>query len=400
MSKESKNSAATRVSDCIARLLLTDPFLSVLTFKLKIREVGKESGIDTAATDGTRLFYNPEFINTLANAELIGLLAHEVFHCAFLHPYRRGSRDPVLFNIAADLIINQILHECGYALPKGALLDNSRRWSEMTVEEAYAILWEEAKKNSSCSLASSGKAGMKATGEFKDSGSLSDAEGEQSDSEGVTEENSDTDWQMAREQAAMTAKRQGKLPASLERVIGEARKPKPDWREQLRRFIQNVLPQDYTWLRPNKNYISQDIYMPGIHRENCPKFSMGIDTSGSVDQVLLDQFASEVQEIMNQMRPEKVEIIYCDAEINDIAEFDCDDELVLYPHGGGGTSFIPVFDYIDNCVERPACVFYFTDLMGSFPEEEPEYPVLWVVPEHYADYEIPWGEKIIITLDV
>ena len=396
----SKISAAERVSESIARLLLTDPFLSVLTFKLKVREVPEDHQVQTAATDGTRLFFNPKFVDTLTNPELIGLLAHEVFHCAFLHPYRIGGRDPEILNIAGDLIINQILHESGYTLPKGGLLDNSRRWSEMTLEEAYAIIWEEIKKNKS-NIQQSGKSGLQSTGEFSSAGSLadSDPDGPEIEGEGQIPQNSETDWQMAREQAAMQAKRQGKLPAGLERLIGLARQPKPDWREQLRRFIQSNIPQDYSWIKPNKSFIAQDIYLPGVHRENCPKFTMTIDTSGSIDQVLLDQFASEIQEIMNQMRPEKIEVIYCDADINNIEEFDCDDDLELSPQGGGGTDFRPAFNYIDDCIDRPACVFYFTDLMGTFPEEEPEYPVLWVVPQPYADFDPPWGEKIVISLD-
>jgi predicted metal-dependent peptidase len=49
--------------------------------------------VQTMATDGTTLFYAPDFVATLPDAELVGVMAHQVMHCALLHPFRRGSRD-------------------------------------------------------------------------------------------------------------------------------------------------------------------------------------------------------------------------------------------------------------------------------------------------------------------
>jgi len=65
--------------------------------------------LPTMATDGCRIVYNPTFVDQLKSAELEGVLAHEVLHCALGHQCRRGGRDPGLWNEAADLAINPIL---------------------------------------------------------------------------------------------------------------------------------------------------------------------------------------------------------------------------------------------------------------------------------------------------
>ena len=75
------------------------------------------------ATDGSRIVYNPAFVDELKPAELEGTLAHEVLHCALGHQCRRGQRDPELWNEAADLAINPILIGNGFTLPAGALIE-------------------------------------------------------------------------------------------------------------------------------------------------------------------------------------------------------------------------------------------------------------------------------------
>jgi len=48
--------------------------------------------------------------------------------------------------------------------------------------------------------------------------------------------------------------------------------------------------------------------------------------------------------------------------------------------------------------EPPVCVVYLTDLDGSFPSVEPEYPVLWCVPEgsRSGSRPPPFGEIVAV----
>src|SRR5205085_500100 len=87
----------------------------------------------TAATDGRDIFINPRFWNGLTPAERLGLLAHEVLHAALLHVPRRGKRNPLIWNIAADIVVNGIvLAQEGFVLPKGHLRNMQRELTHLS----------------------------------------------------------------------------------------------------------------------------------------------------------------------------------------------------------------------------------------------------------------------------
>jgi predicted metal-dependent peptidase len=60
----------------------------------------------TAATDGKRYYWNPKFILKTSIKGLRIVCSHEAWHAMYLHPSRRGSRNPKLWNIAVDYIVN------------------------------------------------------------------------------------------------------------------------------------------------------------------------------------------------------------------------------------------------------------------------------------------------------
>jgi predicted metal-dependent peptidase len=62
--------------------------------------------IPTAATDGKRYYWNPKFILKTSRKGLRIICSHEAWHAIYMHPQRRGSRIPKLWNIAVDYIVN------------------------------------------------------------------------------------------------------------------------------------------------------------------------------------------------------------------------------------------------------------------------------------------------------
>ena len=72
------------------QLLLNHPFFGSLAVRLKLLP----GDLPTMATDGRGIVYNPQFVQQLKPAELEGVLAHEVMHCALAHHCRRGNRNP------------------------------------------------------------------------------------------------------------------------------------------------------------------------------------------------------------------------------------------------------------------------------------------------------------------
>ena len=97
------------------------------------------SNISTAATDGRDVFFNPTFLNSLPRTHQDGLLLHEILHAALLHPLRLREREPELWNIAADIIVNgMVLSESEFELPPGGLRDE--KLEHLSVEEVYELL--------------------------------------------------------------------------------------------------------------------------------------------------------------------------------------------------------------------------------------------------------------------
>ena len=112
-------SSAVRIQKARTALLLDHPFFGTLLFRLGARV---RSSIATMATDGVSLYFNPEFVETLSSAELIGTLCHEVMHPALQHHTRRAARNPKRWNMACDYAINPMLLDAGLTLPKASFV--------------------------------------------------------------------------------------------------------------------------------------------------------------------------------------------------------------------------------------------------------------------------------------
>jgi predicted metal-dependent peptidase len=172
---EIKDQAVNWMIHARTTLIIDSPFFGTLAMKLKMKI---DPSCDTAWTDGTHIGYNPWFIQSLTKRERIGLVAHEVMHCALLHHTRRGHRNPRMWNIACDYVINSLLIHEGFSLPKCGLLD--RDWSDKFSEEAYRLLNEEMENNKHQSIDDMAKVAEKILDELG-SGSLQEDADENED---------------------------------------------------------------------------------------------------------------------------------------------------------------------------------------------------------------------------
>jgi predicted metal-dependent peptidase len=94
--------AETRITQSRVRLLMNKPFFGTLATRLRIQEV---ESMPTAATDGRHFFFNREFVDALDDEELDFLVGHEVLHCVYDHMESREDREPMLYNVACELIL-------------------------------------------------------------------------------------------------------------------------------------------------------------------------------------------------------------------------------------------------------------------------------------------------------
>ncbi len=259
------------------------------------------------------------------------------------------------FNVACDHAINPIIVEAGMKLPNGALLD--AQYKGKNAEWIFDRLPDSDEDDEDgC-------------------GEVCDAPGDQEGKDGQAA-TTEADWKELTKQAQLAAKSQGKLPASMQRELDAATKSVVDWRNLLRMYMQQITNADYTWTRPNRRYVASNLYLPELRSIACGKIAIAVDTSGSIDAVTLKHFASEMQSIIDEMQPSSVDVLYCDASVHRVDTFERHEPITMSAVGGGGTSFVPVFDHYRDNEDAPIVLVYFTDMYGDFPSGS-EFPVIW-----------------------
>jgi predicted metal-dependent peptidase len=215
----------------------------------------------------------------------------------------------------------------------------------------------------------------------------------------ATPKETDAEWRRAVKTAAEAAKAMGKMPSALERFVDEFVNPQVSWQEKLRLIITKCAARDSTtWARPHRRrLVNQGIYMPNYTGIAAGEIVVAIDTSGSIGDRELTVFISELADILDTCRPEKIWVLGIDAAVNSVNELYGGHDLKAHPpelKGGGGTDFRPAFKWVENENIDAAAFIFFTDMYGVFPDEVPSYPVIWCAT---TDVGAPWGEHVRIT---
>jgi len=348
--------------------LLDHPFFGTLLCPMEMKV---NNDIETFATNGVSIYYNEEYAESLTTELTMGVLLHEVMHPAFFHVTRRGTRNPTIWNMACDYAINPLLIKYGIKLPEGALID--KKYDDWSADAIYNDLLSTVKESDMPS--SLGDVG--GTGYFED--------GEMTSSQKQEVEN---EWKQRLVGAAESCKLRGTVPGEFASLIEKFLEPKVLWGEKLRMYAHDLVRWDSSWSKPNKRYIDQGIYLPSVKRLNgISKLIVAVDDSGSAVQYL-SQFGGELTAIFEECDIDECIVLYIDSAVNNVQRYTDDDlPIVIDSKGGGGTSFEPAFEWVEENNEEPTLFVYLTDMYGSFPEYEPDYPVIWVAydsdPKYY-----------------
>lgn len=377
------------LQDAIEEICIREPlFISLVT---SLTPVEDNRGCPTMGTDGENLYYNSDFIKTLSDEELCAVILHEVLHCAFRHQWRREDRDAGKWNMAADYAINTIVEE-SFKLPAGGLVDP--KYYGMSAEEIYDSLedqkteeqtwcekdsWEEGEGSSNKQPSVLDKVFGK-----KKKGTLSGAEKE-------------AKWRELYEENILN--NYGKLPGALRRVVDNTHYvPVLDWASLVASLLSED-ENDYTFSHPDRRFLDGDIIMPGQFSIDCLKdVIFAYDTSGSIGEDDLRAFYHETLALFENFSSLQGWVAMCDAWLHSFKEADPSRSFEEFDFmGGGGTDFNPVFEEIKKRNMKPKALFYFTDTYGDFPNEEPAYPVFWLVrsriDENYR-LDVPFGQVI------
>ncbi len=379
-----------KITKARAGLILDQPFFGALALRLQAKA---DPQVATAYTDGKVMGFNPAWIKDLSLSQVKGLWAHEVLHCGCAHHVRRQGRDPHKWNLATDQAINHILVNAGFELPADPLLDPA--YKDKSAEEIYSLMGDPPGQGP----------GPQGPGPGPDQGedpggcgAVRDGQGDQGQALGPQDlAQEEQNWKVALAQAAQQAKAMGDLPADLARLVNEIVHPKLNPYEILRQFIEMSARNDYSWTPANRRYMAQGFYLPSLRSQELPEIVIAVDTSSSVTDEELAQFAAEISGIL-EAYDTTIRVIYCDTEVTGEPEIFTRDDLPirLQARGGGGTDFRPPFRWVQDQELTPACLVYLTDMDCNRYPSDPGFPVLWAKIGTWPSNPPPFGELIEI----
>jgi len=371
----------TKLARAKSKLILKYPFFGSMALGLKMEITDK---VPTAATDGRRIMYNPDFVNSLTDEKLTGLIAHEAMHVVWKHHLRMQDRDCKKWNFACDFAINETLIEEGFELPEEGCFNKDYR--NMNAEAIYDRLEEDYPEDEN--------GNQPWDGEDEHVIAPTDENGNPLDESQMKEAGLDVDRMIT--VAAETAKAVGKMPNSLKDFLNELKEAKVDWREILRTSIQGENPEDYTFRKPNRRQLPNGIYMPSIYKQSVGKVIIGLDTSGSVSMEELNAFLSEICAIQQECDPEEIVIVNIDSDISKVDRFLKGEPIDEYEvEGRGGTNMKPFFDWVEeNEADDLHLAILFSDFEFMWHDlDEPMYDVLHVST---GSREHAWGKLVKI----
>ncbi len=373
------------------RLLFKAIFYGQIITHQKIVETDQ---VPTMGVDGTHLFFNPKFTNTLSKAEIEGLLVHEVLHLVLLTHLRQGNKDPEVWNMATDYAINLLVKDEGYTLPQGGLYDEKYR--DWAAEKIYRHLIDNPDQQP--------KGDGWNVGAVSPAGSLG-KDGKKGNNPPMTQGEIEAEVSKMKSQiqaAAMAGRKAGQSSANIDRLIEEICAPKADWKEILQRFISEQAFTDWDFAQCHTRILHQTgIISPVLGGMKVGNLAVIVDTSGSVDEKQLAQFAGEISDILENYEC-KINIVYCDTAVNRTDEYDQDDlPLRLHAVGGGGTKGRPAYEWVAEQLDtEPAAIIHYTDsfLFDWNEIAQPECPALMACTYARPDEQTPeWMEVIDIS---
>jgi len=379
------------------------PFYATMALSMQFVQ---RDDIDTMATDGKSIFFNPSFVESEDDETIRGVVAHEVAHVANLHHTRRGNRDPKQWNMACDYAIDPQLEKDGFKVAKFGFV--GKGFDGMSAEDIYAKLQADGKDNGqgkghpqgAPSQAPQGQqsgqpqsapqgAPSGATGQGKPSrpGDVLDADAPH-DTAALAAAELET---MAKvQQAHNVAKASGKGSAMGALAAAELKKAAIDWRQVLRRFVDSTARVTQQWHRPNRRHVHSGTYLPGNVPDAMGALVAIFDVSGSTcNPATLAAFLSELQAAIDDVRPNEVQVILCDTKI--VAQYTLEpgEPLNVKLKGGGGTNMQPALD----AARDAQAVICFTDC--DFPRDVKDtgVPTLWARYGKRGKFP-KWGEAI------
>jgi predicted metal-dependent peptidase len=383
--------------------LMRNPKFALWSGIMMVGKTEVSDDIPTACTNGRDEMYGREFIKSLTDKELAFVILHENMHKALRHLtiWRKlWDEDKRLANMACDYVINLMIVDSDPTEqwvafprdPKGERIGCfDVRFRGMNAKQVFDILKQEQEEET----------GDEGGDEGFDEHDWDGAKGLNPEEKKELEREID---QAIRQGMMAEKKAIGKDAGNMSRELGDLLEPQIDWREVLREFVKSICNARDTssWRRVNRRFLGSDIYMPTMIGERVGSLAIGVDTSGSISGKEINRFLSEVKSIAEDVRPEKIDLIYWDSRVAAHETYDENDMANIVsstkPKGGGGTDPCAMMHYLKNNKIEPECIIMLTD--GEIYDWGSDWnaPIMWVVCNSYRGSKItaPVGKTVHI----
>ena len=398
-------------------ILIHFRFLDRALLGLKWKE---QKGSGRLATDGAYLYYDPVFVLKKYQEEpryITRSLLHLLLHCIFSHSFQYDKLDRRLWDLAADIAVENVIMELAF--------DSARLFNEDAVIRKSNRLREEI-----------GALTADRIYKYLKNNSLTEQELEELTSIFKRDEH---DLWMPKEELEMSIEQWKKISERikadlksftkaragaeiLEKNLEETTRDKYNYSEILKRFM--VMGED---IGVNDNEFDYIYYTYGLEQYgNLPliepleykeahkikEFVIAIDTSASCRGAIVRAFLQKTYSILksseNFFHKVNIHIIQCDNEVQSDTKLTCDEDFEKFLQYGklkgfGATDFRPVFSYVERLkaqgeFENLKGLIYFTDGYGVYPEKMPDYDVIFAFLEEdeYRAPVPPWSIKVVL----
>lgn len=388
------------------QLLVENPFFGTLATNMSLIPAEDMDGYGIGADIHGNFYFTCDFVDRHPVQDLKFAIGHIVMHLMCHHLTRRGNRNIKLWGAAVDFAANGLLIGSGFPIPKGVKYNNA--FDNMTAEEIYEKLRTQSKEDEDGDGEGDGDDGQSPPGRGKsppkDGKGKGDNKGDgdfdkhiSSDLQSESERHRmEKKWEDEAIKSAILAKQRGKFPGNMDEYIKALLEVKQDWQSILWQFVNSSARNDYRMTPPNKKFLCSGFVLPSM-KSDAIEFAIAVDSSGSIDSDMLKKFLSNGQAMLDLNMSMTLHYYVCDAELHKYVEYHNGDDIDRKVPGRGGTDFRPVFSDIEDKQHNISCLVFLTDTQGAFPDREPPYPVLWLVPKEakkWGECKVPFGDLV------
>jgi predicted metal-dependent peptidase len=337
------------------KIFVGQPYLG---FILQYYEVILCDDIDTAATNGDVILFGISFLEKLSMNETIFVLLHELLHIVLLHPNRKDDRDSYRFNVAADIVVNDILIDYRFNYEKLPIITGNI-YKLHGINHTVESIYDKLPKELTCQLLD----GHHLWGKGQ-----------------VSEERLKDIMKKAREQGY----NQQLSGRDLNDLYGN-QQSKNNWHQILKDILVKSV-KDYTFQKIDQRF--PDILLPSYTEfdDQLTNIWFLVDVSRSMNnQDVISMFA-EINSIIKPYQSVQCEISFFSTKVTKPVRFSNAKELIETMstiQSTGGTSFTEIFDSVDVYYshDKPKAMLILTDGYAKFPVKNPfpSIAVFWCI---------------------